>query len=86
MTKDAQLAALRCSIQEHARMVEQERLALHQAYLTSIQALLAALEARDRYTRGHSERVRAWAIRLARQLGLPPREVEEVGLAARLLS
>lgn len=84
MTKRSQLTTLRRSIRTHARMVQCERDALHHAYLSSIQALLTALEARDPYTRGHSERVRSWAIRIAQHLGLPLSQVEIIGQAAHL--
>lgn len=84
MTKHGQLTALKRSVRTHARMVQQERDALQAAYLCSIQALLTALEARDAYTRGHSERVRSWAIRIARHLGVSQPQVEIIGQAARL--
>jgi putative nucleotidyltransferase with HDIG domain len=41
----------------------------------SIKALIAATEARDPYTAGHSERVALGAIKLARALGLPPEDL-----------
>lgn len=39
-------------------------------------SLVRALEAKDGYTRGHSERVAAHATKLARHMGFPEREVE----------
>lgn len=77
-------ALLRRSLQEHARMVERAQQAQQAGFLASIQALMRALEARDLYTRGHSERVRAWTIRISRQLGLSELEIENISLAARL--
>ena len=41
----------------------------------SIKALIAATEASDPYTAGHSERVALGAIKLARALGLPPEDL-----------
>jgi len=41
----------------------------------SIKALIAATEARDPYTAGHSERVALGAIKLARTLGLTPEDL-----------
>ena len=45
----------------------------------SLLGLANAIEAKDPYTRGHSERVGAWSRRIASRLGLPPADVETVG-------
>ncbi|HHN65110.1 MAG TPA: HD domain-containing protein [Nitrospirae bacterium] len=45
-------------------------------YFATIQALVNALEANDRYTKGHSERVRILATELGRHIGLDYRELE----------
>jgi diguanylate cyclase (GGDEF)-like protein/putative nucleotidyltransferase with HDIG domain len=47
-------------------------------------SLARAVDARDAYPGGHSERVAALAERLARSLGLAPAEIELVRLAASL--
>jgi putative nucleotidyltransferase with HDIG domain len=57
---------------------------LHRAIYQSLLGLANALEAKDPYTRGHSERVGAWGRRIAAALGLPPREVEVVWQAGLL--
>ncbi len=54
------------------------------AYLGAIKALAAALDARDPYTAGHSERVSALSVILGEQLGLPPDELEVLRLGALL--
>jgi putative nucleotidyltransferase with HDIG domain len=54
------------------------------AYLGAIEALAKALEARDQYTAGHSERVGALSVRIAQRMGLSAAEVEEVRLGAAL--
>lgn len=41
-------------------------------------SLAEALEAKDIYTRGHSERVAKYSIELAKRLGFSPREIEVV--------
>ena len=48
------------------------------------EALAAALDARDRYTAGHSLRVADYAQAVAQELRLPDRDVEIIRLAAWL--
>ena len=62
----------------NARLTEQ----IHEGYLSTISALAATVEAKDQYTRGHSEKVRHLAIDTGRQLGLSDREIEILGLGA----
>jgi putative nucleotidyltransferase with HDIG domain len=54
------------------------------AYLGAIRALAAALDARDPYTAGHSERVSAYSVLIARELGLPEADVDVIRLGALL--
>jgi len=56
----------------------------HELFLASIRALAEAIAAKDPYTRGHSERVSAYAATLAREMGLPGDEVERIRLSALL--
>ena len=53
-------------------------------YFATIQALVNALEANDRYTKGHSERVRILATELGRHMGLDYKEIEVLEHAAIL--
>jgi ribonuclease P protein subunit RPR2 len=69
------------------RYAEDVRRLYHQLRRSICQSLLGlanALEAKDPYTRGHSERVGAWSGRLATALGLPPEEVETITQAGLL--
>jgi putative nucleotidyltransferase with HDIG domain len=54
------------------------------AYVGAIRALAAALDARDPYTAGHSERVSAISVAIGRQMGLPDEEVDILRLGALL--
>jgi putative nucleotidyltransferase with HDIG domain len=54
------------------------------AYLGTIRALAATLDARDKYTAGHSERVSDISVRIARQMGLDEHEVEIIRFGALL--
>jgi HD-GYP domain-containing protein (c-di-GMP phosphodiesterase class II) len=53
-------------------------------YFGTIQSLVNALEASDRYTKGHSERVRFLGLELAKHMGFDYRELEVLEHAAIL--
>jgi HD-GYP domain-containing protein (c-di-GMP phosphodiesterase class II) len=53
-------------------------------FLSAIRALAAAIDAKDPYTRGHSERVARYASAIAREMGLPADEVRKTRLSALL--
>lgn len=50
----------------------------------AVTALIAALNAKDPYTRGHSERVSIYSSLLSEEIGLTEEEVESIGLASQL--
>jgi putative nucleotidyltransferase with HDIG domain len=54
------------------------------AYTAAIRALAAALDARDPYTAGHSERVSVMSVAIGRTLDLSPDDLEVVRLGALL--
>ncbi len=56
----------------------------HEFLLSMVNTLTAALEAKDPYTRGHSQRVATNAAAIAAEMGLPPGEVERVRWAGLL--
>ena len=49
---------------------------LEQAYLESIQTLRYTVEAKDTYTRGHSDRVSEFSVLLGKYLGLPDADID----------
>jgi putative nucleotidyltransferase with HDIG domain len=57
---------------------------MRKMYLETIRALAAAIDAKDPYTKGHSERVAQMAVALARELNLPEREIDDLKYAALL--
>jgi HD-GYP domain-containing protein (c-di-GMP phosphodiesterase class II) len=67
-----------------SRQVFQRYAGLRDAYLDTIRSLVAAIEAKDPYTRGHSERVTTYAGLLGEALGLSQRELERLEYAAVL--
>lgn len=52
--------------------------------LASITSLIVALEARDRYTRGHSEAVAMLLAEMASHMSMPNEEIETLSIAGRL--
>lgn len=60
------------------------RVNLDRLHGETMESLLAALEAKDPYTRGHSERVARYACMLAEGLGLPSDHVRMIEQAGRL--
>jgi response regulator RpfG family c-di-GMP phosphodiesterase len=55
-----------------------------QTLLDSVKALVQAVEAKDPYTRRHSEQVAHYAVCLATAIGLPASEVESIRVASLL--
>jgi len=57
---------------------------LENLFFSSIRSLVAVVDRKDGYTHGHSERVTAFAMKLAKELELPDRDLEVVPLAGLL--
>jgi putative nucleotidyltransferase with HDIG domain len=53
-------------------------------YFSMIQSLIVAVESKDEYTRGHSERVTQYSLLIAEQLGLGMEQLEVIQQAAAL--
>ncbi len=73
-------ADLRRQVEANRRLLRETE----EVYLDTIRALAAAVEAKDPYTRGHSERVSKISVRIAEELRLPDREVQAVRIASLL--
>ena len=56
----------------------------HELFLGTVKALAAAIDGKDPYTRGHSERVSRFSVAVAQGLGLPEIEIEKVRISALL--
>ncbi len=54
----------------------------NELFMGTIKALAEAIDEKDPYTRGHSERVNRYAVLLAKQLGLGRKEIREVHIAS----
>ena len=51
---------------------------LEQAYMESIQTLRYTVEAKDTYTRGHSDRVSEYSVLIGEALGLPEEDIKKL--------
>ena len=72
------------SIRDAFEKVQKAARENQELFLASIRALAAAIDAKDPYTRGHSERVARYASAIAREMGLPTDEARKVRLSALL--
>ena len=72
------------SIRDAFAEVQRRAFENKELFINSIRALAQAIDAKDPYTRGHSERVAAYAEAIAVELGLDPAEVEKVKLSGLL--
>lgn len=67
-----------------ARQVFQRYTKLRDVYSSSVMSLVKAVEVKDPYTRGHSERVAQYAEMIARELGLQEGRIEKLKFAGYL--
>lgn len=56
----------------------------HELFLGSIRMLAAAIDEKDPYTRGHSDRVAKYSVLIGQQLGLSPEELDKLRISALL--
>ncbi len=64
--------------------VRRQRARIQELFLEGAQTLAHALEAKDAYTRGHSKRVREYAVRTAVMLGYTGEFLDDIRLGAEL--
>jgi putative two-component system response regulator len=64
--------------------VEEQTDEIRKVFLGAIEALVSALEAKDKYTGGHSRRVTELALALGSELGLSAKDMEELRWASLL--
>lgn len=57
---------------------------LQESYHQTLQALVRAIEAKDPYTSGHSQRVRDYAVGIASEMGFAPQRIKRLSMAAEL--
>lgn len=71
-------------VAERTREIERKGDELRASYFSTIQALAAAVEVKDPYTRGHSESVARFGSLIGRALGLGEQQLEGVRVAGIL--
>lgn len=76
--------AIRAAVAGRTEALERDKAALRERNVSMAEALVRAMEARDPFLRGHSQRMAAVAADIARALHVDPDTVEAVSLAARL--
>ncbi|MDA8099159.1 MAG: response regulator [Nitrospiraceae bacterium] len=83
-TSDLQIVSILASqvvtAMENASLFE----GLRESYFRTVQALVAAVEAKDPYTRWHSTNVAKYAVAIGRDMGLSPSQLEEIHIASIL--
>jgi len=68
--------------QQHMEQrVEAQARKIRASFLSAITALAYALEAKDKYTSGHSQRVAETSVAIATELGMPQDSIEKIRLA-----
>jgi putative nucleotidyltransferase with HDIG domain len=72
------------SLKEKSGSLKVAMLALQDTYLMTIEALAAAVEARDPYTHGHTQRVEEYAVIMAKALGCSDDEISAIRRASVL--
>ncbi len=71
---------IECFVQDLQRSADENR----ELFLGTVKALAAAIDGKDPYTRGHSERVSRFSVATAEGLGLNEDEIEKIRISALL--
>ncbi|PYQ09968.1 MAG: hypothetical protein DMH00_12120, partial [Acidobacteria bacterium] len=71
-------------IQDHIKRLHAAAQENQELFLGTIKALAAAIDEKDPYTRGHSDRVSRFSVLIAKELRLGPREVRNVEIGSLL--
>lgn len=66
------------------KRLQKEKEMIEKFSIEVIQALVSTIDAKDKYTEGHSKRVANYSVMLAKALGLKPEECKEVYFSALL--
>jgi HD-GYP domain-containing protein (c-di-GMP phosphodiesterase class II) len=79
-TFNAMSSAIETSIEQLKKAANEN----HLLFINSVRMLAAAIDAKDPYTRGHSERVARYSIAIGKNLKLPEQEMRNLRISALL--
>ena len=71
-------------IENYVQDLQRSAEANHELFIGTVKALAAAIDGKDPYTRGHSERVSRFSVAIAEGLGLSADEIEKIRISALL--
>jgi putative nucleotidyltransferase with HDIG domain len=71
-------------VESYVQQLRQAAQANRELFIGSLRAFVAAVDAKDPYTRGHSERVAAYSRTISRYLGLPEEVQHKIWIGALL--
>jgi len=69
-----------CMAIENARLFKD----LQDSYISTVRLLVSRIEEKDPYTHGHTERVTAYSVGIAKEMGFTPEEVQRIQFGAFL--
>jgi HD-GYP domain-containing protein (c-di-GMP phosphodiesterase class II) len=72
------------SFNRAAASIAEGKRRLHQAYVEFVGSLASALDARDRYTAGHSRRVSDYSCAIAAAMGFPANQLDQLRIGSLL--
>ena len=84
ITSRNELGQLAQSFNHMASQLERHDQNLREMFIDTTKALAAAIDAKDPYTRGHSQRVAQISLEIAKEMGQSPSEQQKVNIAALL--
>ena len=79
-----ELGQLASTFNHMAAQLERHDQNLREMFINTTKALAAAIDAKDPYTRGHSQRVAQISLEIAKEIGHSPSEQQKVNVAALL--
>lgn len=71
-------------LEEHIAKLANAAKENRELFVGTVKALAAAIDGKDRYTRGHSERVRRVSVAMGQRLGMDEDELEKLSISALL--